>query len=209
MWPFPYRGGSHSGPLCWGRVVTCVYTAMYLTQGGVVYYFSCLFIRAQFGKWPKGEWYFTRILPKESTRYIWNTYQIHKDTCILRASLVPHWIHIEIHQDTCTCILNCSSRYITIHRDTKSWYMYLIRDECGIQSESHTSNVSREVRIWDARYIQDTFGKHVSAEVIKIHTGYIWDTLWDASQKCIQRETYLLWMRHAGYMQDTCVIHVS
>jgi hypothetical protein len=35
-------------------------------------------------------------------------------------------IHIRIHQDT--CILDCSSRYIRIHRDTKSRYMYLGRD---------------------------------------------------------------------------------
>ena len=85
------------------------------------------------------------MYPKESHRYIWDTCQIHQDTCILRASLVSPWIHIRIHQDT--CILDCSSRYIRIHRDTKSRYMYLGRDTCGIQSEMHTSNVSREARI--------------------------------------------------------------
>ena len=51
--------------------------------------------------------------------------QIHQDTCILCASLMSHWIHIRIHQDT--CILDASSRYIKIHRDTKSRYMYLGR----------------------------------------------------------------------------------
>ena len=79
------------------------------------------------------------MYPKESHRYIWDTCQIHQDACILRASLVSPWIHIRIHQDT--CILDCSSRYIRIHRDTKSRYMYLGRDTCGIQSEMHTSNV--------------------------------------------------------------------
>ena len=94
----------------------------------------------------------TRI--QRSHRYIWDTCQIHQDTCILRASLVSPWIHIRIHQDT--CILDCSSRYIRNSgymyteiqlQNHDRDYMYLGRDTCGIQSEMHTSNVSREARI--------------------------------------------------------------
>ena len=152
--------------------------------------------------------------PKRVQDTFWDTHQIHQDTCILGASLVSHWIHVRIHQDT--CILDSSSRYIRIHRDTKSRYMYLGRDTCGIQSETHTSNISSEVRNWDARYMRDTF---------EIHSGYMYLQRWSRYMrdtplhlkyimrymylKCIQRSTYLIWRRHAGYVQDTCSIHVS
>ena len=59
--------------------------------------------------------YFLHV-SQRNPRYIWDTYQIHQDTCIFLASSVSHWIHIRIHQDT--CILDSSSRYIRIHRDT-------------------------------------------------------------------------------------------
>ena len=109
--------------------------------------------------------YFTRI-PKES------------NIRILCASLMSHWIHIRIHQlirihVLTRCIfMDSSSRYIKIHRDTKSRYMYLgrvlttlqdtiriqsgyMRDPCGIHAGSN-----------------DPCGIHVSAEV----RGYIRDT---------------------------------
>ena len=79
------------------------------------------------------------------------------------------WI---LHQDT--------SGNIRIHRDTKSRYMYLGRDTCGIQSELLTSNVSREVLY--VTEMQDT---------CNIHSGYIRDT-------CICRGD-----------QDTCGIHLK
>ena len=54
------------------------------------------------------------------------------DTCQDTSGYVYLGLFITIHQDT--------------PRDTKSRYMYLGRDTCGIQSEMHTSNMSREVR---------------------------------------------------------------
>jgi hypothetical protein len=86
--------------------------------------------------------------PKRVQDTFWDTHEIHYDTCVLGASLVSHhWIHVRIHKDT--CILESSSRYIRIHRDTKSRYMYLGRvmtnicrwdtckDLCGIHAGSH------------------------------------------------------------------------
>ena len=121
--------------------------------------------------------YFTRI-PNESKIHfgIHITCEIHYDTCILGASLVSHWIHVRIHQDT--CILDSSSRYIRIHRDTKSRYVYLGRvmtNICGIHA-----------RIY-AGYMRDTCEIHVSSVVIKIHAGHMRDTCGI----------------HAEYMQDT------
>ena len=164
-------------------------------------------------------WYILHVFytyPKRVQDTFWDTYQIHQDTCILDASLVSHWIHIRIHQDT--CILDSSSRYILwyirIHRDTKSRYMYLGRDTCGIQSETHTSNISSEVRNWDARYMRDTF---------EIHSGYMYLQRWSRYMRDtpeIHHEIHLSQMHpeidvsdmketcgiHAGYMQHTCIL---
>jgi hypothetical protein len=35
--------------------------------------------------------------PKRVQDTFWDTHQIHRDTCILDASLVSHWIHVRIH----------------------------------------------------------------------------------------------------------------
>ena len=60
---------------------------------------------------------------KESPKYNWDTCQIHQDTCILRASLVSHWIHIKIHQDT---YISVSSSPITIHQEDTPRYKIMI-----------------------------------------------------------------------------------
>jgi hypothetical protein len=89
-------------------------------------------------------------------------------TCILGASLVSHWIHIRIHQDT--CILDSSSRYIRIHRDTKSRYMYLgrvmttLQDTIRIHHDTCILDASSEPRWIHTRYARDT---------LQIHLGYV------------------------------------
>ena len=113
-----------------------------------------------------------------------DTYQVHRRYIKIHVSCAIPWCHTGyisryirirvswiLHQDT--------SGNIRIHRDTKSRYMYLGRDTCGIQSELLTSNVSREVLY--VTEMQDT---------CNIHSGYIRDT-------CICRGD-----------QDTCRIHV-
>mgnify|MGYP000890009913 FL=1 len=99
---------------------------------------------------------------------IWDTHQIHQDTCILSASLVSHWIHFTIHQDT--CILDSLSRYIKIHRDTKSRYMYLgrvmttLHDTIRIHHDTCILDASSEPRWIHTRYARDTQ---------QIHQGYV------------------------------------
>ena len=88
-----------------------------------------------------------------------------------RDILVSHWIHIRMHQDT--CILDSSSRYIRIHRDTKKRYMYLGRVMTTIE------------------------------DTIKIHEGYFRNTCGIHNGKhvcpnCIQRGMYLKCKRHAN-----------
>jgi hypothetical protein len=95
---------------------------------------------------------------QRSHRYIWDTCQIHQDTCILRASLVSPWIHVRIHQDT--CILDCSSRYmyIRIHRDKN-------HDTCildGIHAEYNPKCIPRMYPERHVSEMQDTY---------KIHSG--------------------------------------
>ena len=141
--------------------------------------------------------------PKRVQDTFWDTHQIHQDTCILGASLVSHWIHIKIHQET--CILDSSSRYITINQDTYAGYI------CGIHSEIHTSWMYPE------RYVsemQDTCGIHARYMYLQGWSRYIWDTseIHDeihVSQIHPGREMYLIWRRHAGYMQDTCGTRIS
>ena len=78
------------------------------------------------------------------------------------------WIHIRIHQDT--CILDSSSRYIKIHRDTKSRYMYLrrvmttLRDTIRIHHDTCILDASSEPRWIHTRYARDT---------LQIHSGYV------------------------------------
>ena len=84
------------------------------------------------------------------------------------ASLVSHWIHVRIHQDT--CILDSSSRYIRIHRDTKLRYMYLervmttLQDTIRIHHDTCILDASSEPRWIHTRYIRDT---------LQIHSGYV------------------------------------
>ena len=97
-----------------------------------------------------------------------DTHKIHQDTCILCASLMSHWIHVRIHQDT--CILDASSRYIKIHRDTKSRYMYLgrvmttLQDTIRIHHDTCILDASSEPRWIHTRYARDT---------LQIHSGYV------------------------------------
>ena len=124
---------------------------------------------------------FTRI-PKESKIHLENISDtVHQDTCILRASLVSHWIHIRIHQDT--CILDSSSRYIRIH-------------------------VSWTLRPSRAGYTQDTLRTYMRDKCIcigsRIHEGYMRETSKIHARYmyliCILRGTYLRCKIHAGYM---------
>ena len=129
--------------------------------------------------------------PKRVQDTFWDTHEIHYDTCILGASLVSHWIHVRIHQDT--CILDSSSRYIRIHRDTKSRYMYLGRvmtNICGIHA-----------RIY-AGYMRDT----CICSGSRIHRGYMRDT------SGIHHERHVSQMyaeRYVSEVQDTCEIHAG
>jgi hypothetical protein len=106
--------------------------------------------------------------PKRVQDTFWDTHKIHQDTCILSASLMSLWIHFTIHQDT--CILNSLSRYIKIHRDTKSRYMYLgrvmmtLHDTIRIHQDTCILNASSEPRWIHTRYIRDT---------LQIHLGYV------------------------------------
>ena len=84
------------------------------------------------------------------------------------ASLMSHWIHIKIQQDT--CILDSSSRYIKIHRDTKSRYMYLgrvmttLQDTIRIHQDTCILDASSDPRWIHTRYSRDT---------MQIHSGYV------------------------------------
>jgi hypothetical protein len=104
---------------------------------------------------------------------------------------VSHWIHVRIHQDT--CILDSSSRYIRIHRDTKSRYMYLGRvmtNICGIHA-----------RIY-AGYMRDT----CICSGSRIHRGYMRDA------SGIHHERHVSQMyaeRYVSEVQDTCEIHAG
>ena len=150
---------------------------------------------------------FTRI-PKESKIHLENISDtVHQDTCNLRASLVSHWIHIRIHQDT--CILDSSSRYIRIHRDTKSRYMYLgrvmmtLQDTIRIHHDTCILDASSEPRWIHTRYARDT---------LQIHSGYVSlaCSICPAA-KGLPKDPCEI---HAGYMylqwfEDTCGIHAG
>ena len=98
---------------------------------------------------------------------------------------MSHWIHIKIHQDT--CILDSSSRYIKIHRDTKT------NTSC-ILDASWRYNQDRT----HAGYVRDTW---------RIHAGYMKDTCRIHARymrvTCIWRGSRI----HSGYMQDTLKIN--
>ena len=124
--------------------------------------------------------YFTRI-PKESKIHLGS----HQDMYLMRFLDVTHWIeHIRIHQDT--CILDSSSRYIKILRDTKSRYkMYLGRVMTTLQDT---------IRI-QSGYMRDTCGIHagymnLQTRGSRIHAGYMHDNT------C---------MINQGYMRDKCI----
>ena len=160
-------------------------------------------------------WHFACILhvSQTSLRYMQDTHKIHHDTCILCASLMTLWIHIKIHQDT-SCILDSSSRYIKIHRDTKSRYMYLGRvmttlqdtirihkDTCKInQGYMRDKCICSGSRIHEG-YMRDTSKIHIGIRVkymqnVKIHDVFSWNVtehlryIWDTSR----------------YTQDTCIL---
>ena len=135
-------------------------------------------------------WHFACVLhvSHRSPRYIWDTHQIHQDTCILCASLMSHWIHIRIHQDT--CILDSSSRYIVIHQDTKLRWMY-------------TSGIHSGYMMW---YMCLKCIQRGMCLKFKIHAGYMWDTCilyvsWEAIKIHVEKI-------HAGYIIDD-EIHVG
>ena len=75
-------------------------------------------------------------------RYIWDTCQIHQDTCILGASLVSHWIHIRIHRDTCGIHMRYIGKHEWIHvsqmppeRDVSEMQSgYIFWETCGIHA---------------------------------------------------------------------------
>jgi hypothetical protein len=154
--------------------------------------------------------------PKRVQDTFYDTYKIHQDTCILGASLVSHWIHIRIHQDT--CILDSSSRYIRIHRDTKSRYMYM----CVLDGIHAGYNMKCIPRMYPERYVsemQDTY---------KIYLGYMYLQRGDQDT---YKDTYRIHLRynhgihvsqmhperdlsdtketcgiHAGYMRHSCIL---
>jgi hypothetical protein len=132
--------------------------------------------------------YSTRI-PKESKihfRYMSDTSRYMYLARFLVASLVSHGIHI-IYQDT-SGYMN-PGLLIKIHQDTPR-YKITILD--GIHAGYNLKCIPRmyperyvtEMQDTCARYIRDTFGIHVSAEVIKIY----------------ERDT-------SRSMPDTCTIH--
>ena len=135
--------------------------------------------------------------PKRVQDTFWDTHQIHRDTCILGASLVARWIHVKIHYNIKihhdSCILDSSSGYIRIHRDTKSRYMYLGRvmtNTCGIHA-----------RIY-AGYMRNT----CICSGSRIHRGYMRDTLG------IHHERHVSQMyaeRYVSEVQNTCEIHAG
>ena len=148
--------------------------------------------------------YFTRI-PKESKIHLENISDtVHQDTCNLRASLVSHWIHIRIHQDT--CILDSSSRYIRIHRDTKSRYMYLgrvmmtLQDTIRIHHDTCILDASSEPRWIHTRYARDTLQIHLSL----INLACIMHV------SCMYPQAYLVCIqvpaRPGRSVQDTCIV---
>ena len=104
--------------------------------------------------------------PKRVQDTFWDTHQIHQDTCILSASLVSHWIHFTIHQDT--CILDSLSRYIKIHRDTKSRYMYLGRVMTTLQD---TIRIHHDTCILDASSEPRWIHKRYARNTLRIHSG--------------------------------------
>jgi hypothetical protein len=107
--------------------VSCMYPAGYMYPESILMYLKCILNVSYMFCYNPREYMYLDILhvfntyPKRVQDTFWDTHEIRYDTCILGASLVSHWIHVKIHQDT--CILDSSSRYIRIHRDTKSRYM--------------------------------------------------------------------------------------
>jgi hypothetical protein len=195
--------------------VSCMYSEGYMYPECILMYLKCILHALLHSKRIHVSWHFACIshVSQTSPRYILG---YTSDTS--RYMYLGRFLGVTL--DTCqdtsgyVYLLDSSSRYIRIHRDTKSRYMYLGRDTCGIQSETHTSNISSEVRNWDARYMRDTF---------EIHSGYMYLQRWSRYMRDtpeIHHEIHVSQMHpeidvsdmketcgiRAGYMQHTCIL---
>ena len=198
--------------------VSCMYSEGYMYPECILMYLKCILHALLHSKRIHVSWHFANILhvfytyPKRVQDTFWDTHQIHQDTCILGASLVSHWIHVRIHQDTCISW--------TLHQDTSGYTEIQNHDTCILDGIHAGYNLKRIPRIYPVRYVtemQDTCEIHSryirdtcicrgDQDTCGIHLKYIMRYMY---LKCIQRSTYLIWRRHAGYVQDTCSIHVS
>ena len=123
--------------------------------------------------------------PKPVQDTFWDTHQIHQDTCICSLPM---------------CHTGYTTGYIKIHKDT------CILDSLSNNTSKYNRIQNHDTCILDAGYMRDTCICKGDQDTCGIHPRYMMRYMY---LKCIQREMYLIWRRHAGYMRDTCEIHVS
>ena len=177
--------------------VSCMYSEGYVYPECILMYLKCILHALLHSKRIHVSFtfcmYFTRI-PNESKIH----FGIHIKYIKIHVSWALPWWHTgymsrynKIHHDS--CILDSSSGYIRIQRDTKSRYMYLGRvmtNTCGIHA-----------RIY-AGYMRDT----CICSGSRIHRGYMRDT------SGIHHERHVSQMyaeRYVSEVQDTCEIHAG
>ena len=154
-----------------------------------------------------------KIYPKGVTDTC--TFEIHVRYIKIHVSWALPWCHTgyitRYIRDT--CILDSSSRYIRIQN----------YDTCIRQDLRNTFRIHDGIRVSQMhpeRHVsemQDTYGIHVGYIYPERQSRYMLDTSGIHARymmrymylKCIEREMYLICRRHAGYMRDTCSIHVS
>ena len=146
---------------------------MYLTCSVTFQEITCILIFCM---------YFTRIPNESKIQYnVWDTHQIHQDTCILSASLESHWIHFTIHPGYVYLgfVYHDTSSRIKIHRDTKSRYMYLgrvmttLQDTIRIHHDTCILDASSEPRWIHTRYSRDTQQIHHTSRIRILGSFYL------------------------------------
>ena len=136
---------------------------------------------------------------------------IHQDTPRYKNTIHVSWTR---HDDTSG--YNQDRKHAGYVRDTWRLHARYMQDTCRIHarymrvtcicSGSRIHSGYTDTLKINQRYMRDTCIWKGNQDTFGIHPRYMMRYMY---LKFIQTDMYLIWRRHAGYMQDTCGIHLG